>query len=82
MALNQERARLKARSMNSGGAYETEAAAIEASIANKKLAIEQINEKIKELDEQVKLVLIYYFYLTISYLGKFKNKFSLVLYSD
>ena len=57
MALNQEKARLKARSLASAGAVGAETAAIDASIENKKVVIKQLTEKVEELTADVSIYL-------------------------
>lgn len=52
LALNQEKARLKARNSAAAGASGIEQAAVDASLANKQMVIKQLQEKVEELQKE------------------------------
>ncbi|XP_042887891.1 intersectin-1-like isoform X5 [Penaeus japonicus] len=52
LALNQEKARLKARNSAAAGAGGIEQAAVDASLANKQMVIKQLQEKVEELQKE------------------------------
>ncbi|XP_068201300.1 intersectin-1-like [Palaemon carinicauda] len=53
LALNQEKARLKARNTAAAGASGAEQAAIDASFTNKQMVIKQLQEKVEELEKEL-----------------------------
>ncbi|XP_066975777.1 intersectin-1-like isoform X23 [Macrobrachium rosenbergii] len=53
LALNQEKARLKARNAAAAGASGAEQAAVDASLTNKQMVIKQLQEKVEELEKEL-----------------------------
>lgn len=51
--LNQEKARLKARSTAAAGASGAEQAAVDASFTSKQMVIKQLQEKVDSMQEEV-----------------------------